>query len=277
MRLQDFDTSERYTGTLRANRRLTDDIHELEFELDRAVRIEAGQSVGVILRGPFDDPGHLLPLGHDVHFRLYTVADLPGAGRFHICVQRCHYVDDYSGESYPGIASNFLCDLPAGASVTLCGPYGIPWKLPEDPGTDLVLVGAGTGAAPFRALLRSMASGGGWRGSILMLQLARAESGLVYVDELRDSFDQLRDARYDHRALTPEKPHLNDAVSFRSENLRHLLDVIESDDGCVFISGREALIARLDEVLAAQLSIDDSWPERKAAMIEALRWQQLTY
>ena len=37
-----------------------------------------------------------------------------GLARIVICVRRCSYLDPYSGERYPGVASNWLCDREAG-------------------------------------------------------------------------------------------------------------------------------------------------------------------
>ena len=80
MRLEDFDTTSRITARVESNRSLTPggsvDIHELELKLAQPTDIAIGQSVGVILEGPFDTPGDRLALGHHKHFRLYTVADL---------------------------------------------------------------------------------------------------------------------------------------------------------------------------------------------------------
>ncbi len=63
-------------------------------------RATAGQSVGVIVPGPH-------ALGHAHHFRLYSVADdceprcLGGIAHVTLCVRRCNYIDDYSGERIP--------------------------------------------------------------------------------------------------------------------------------------------------------------------------------
>ncbi|MDZ7783877.1 MAG: hypothetical protein U5K56_13400 [Halioglobus sp.] len=78
----------------------------------------------------------------------------PDRTRVKICVKRCSYIDQYSGESWPGIASNYLCDLDPGDQLTVNGPFGQPWELPADTSADLLLIGMGTGVAPFRALVR---------------------------------------------------------------------------------------------------------------------------
>ncbi|MBW1762390.1 MAG: ferredoxin-NADP reductase, partial [Deltaproteobacteria bacterium] len=52
------------------------------------------------------------------------MADLPERGgnglpRIKIAVRRVSYVDQYSGEEYPGVSSNYLCDLVAGDTLTM--------------------------------------------------------------------------------------------------------------------------------------------------------------
>ncbi|NIV46677.1 MAG: ferredoxin-NADP reductase, partial [Gammaproteobacteria bacterium] len=92
---------------------------------------------------------------------LYSVADLPEQGpagepRIKICVRRCSYIDEYSGEGYQGIASNYLCDLRAGDRLTITGPFGLAFDVPEERDANLILIGSGTGIAPFRAFVKHL-------------------------------------------------------------------------------------------------------------------------
>ena len=71
-----------------------------------------------------------------MHFRLYTVASTPITGEsgdmdLELCVRRCFYVDEMSGEEFPGIASNYLCDTRPGDRITLTGPYGDAFAMPD--------------------------------------------------------------------------------------------------------------------------------------------------
>ena len=131
------------------------EVRELVLEVDRSdLPYEVGQSVGVLAPGD-------RTMGQRFHYRLYSVADLPEAGpsghpRLKICVRRCSWVDEYSGERRPGVASNYLCDLAAGDRIELTGPFGLAFAVPEDPTTDLLLIGSGTGIAPFRAFVKHL-------------------------------------------------------------------------------------------------------------------------
>ena len=111
MRLDDYDKHERFTATVVSSERITPEeaeveIREIVLEVDRADFAYApGQSIGVLVPGPHE-------LGHEIHFRLYSVADTrsaEGKPRITIAVRRCSYIDEFSGERFDGIASNFLC------------------------------------------------------------------------------------------------------------------------------------------------------------------------
>lgn len=50
-----------------------------------------------------------------------------------------------------GLCSGYLCDLNKGDAVTITGPYGDTFLLPNDPDARLLMICAGTGSAPMRA------------------------------------------------------------------------------------------------------------------------------
>ena len=52
-------------------------------------------------------------------------------------VKRCSYVDDFSGELYDGVASNYLCDRKVGDEITITGPHSLPFIVPEDKTSNL--------------------------------------------------------------------------------------------------------------------------------------------
>ena len=118
MQLQDLDTSHRFAATVVTTERISPDnasaeVRELVLDLNApGLSLDVGQSLGVLAPAPDE-------FGQRHHLRLYSVADLPeknaqGKPRIRIAVRRCTYVDEYSGESYDGVASNYLCDLREG-------------------------------------------------------------------------------------------------------------------------------------------------------------------
>ena len=158
MRLEDYPTEPRYSATVLSTERITEEeseveVRELVLEVeDHEFDFDIGQSIGVLVPGPSE-------FGGSVHHRLYTVADTPlpktlGKPEITIVVRRCNYIDDYSGEEFVGINSNFLCDRTVGDEITITGPFGVPFTVPEDRSANLILIGLGTGIAPFRAFVK---------------------------------------------------------------------------------------------------------------------------
>ncbi|RYY58124.1 MAG: sulfite reductase, partial [Chitinophagaceae bacterium] len=85
--------------------------------------------------------------------RLYTVASSPashGPNEVHITVARDHFLAQ--DEQRYGLCSEFLGDQPAGAPITFYVHREKNFKMPE-PSKDMIMIGPGTGIAPFRSFL----------------------------------------------------------------------------------------------------------------------------
>jgi sulfite reductase (NADPH) flavoprotein alpha-component len=100
--------------------------------------------------------------------RLYSIASSPLAhpGEVHLCVAVVRY--DTHGRAKKGLASGFLADH-AGLLVRSVPVYvqeSRTFRLPEDRSRSIIMVGPGTGIAPFRAFLEQRlaegASGRNW-------------------------------------------------------------------------------------------------------------------
>lgn len=95
---------------------------------------------------------HLLPLMP----RFYSIASSPKVfpDEIHLTVAQASYT--IHGKTYLGVGSSFLCSL-ATPHVTPIPIYIQPashFSLPQDPHTPIILIGPGTGIAPFRAFLQ---------------------------------------------------------------------------------------------------------------------------
>jgi sulfite reductase (NADPH) flavoprotein alpha-component len=86
--------------------------------------------------------------------RLYSIASSPKAhpGEVHLCVGVVRYEAD--GLTHKGVASTFLAErLPPGDTTGIFFHTANHFRLPADPETPIILIGPGTGIAPFRAFL----------------------------------------------------------------------------------------------------------------------------
>ncbi|UCF46150.1 MAG: hypothetical protein JSU89_02925, partial [Myxococcales bacterium] len=255
-------------------RELTLDIQKPDFEL------QLGQNVGVLATGTKE-------FGQEYHFRLYSVADLPERGgsglpRIKIAVRRCSYVDKYSGEEYPGVASNYLCDLVAGDSITMAGPYGLAFEVPEEMDANLILIGTGTGIAPFRAFVKHLYKNvPEWNGTITLFYGARSGLELLYMNDKRDDFAQYydRDTFQAFKALSPRPSWAapidwDGALAERGEELWGLL---MQPNTYVYVAGLEKMRGELDDAFTEIAGSEEKWARRKAELTAGGRWVEVLY
>jgi ferredoxin--NADP+ reductase len=286
LRLDDYDTETRFQATVVSSQRITpeasdEEVREIVLDVDRPeFTFEVGQSLGLLAPGSKE-------FGAEHHFRLYSVADLPerseaGLPRIKICVRRCDYIDAYSGERYPGVASNYLCDLAPGDTVTLTGPYGLPFEVPGEHDATLILIGTGTGIAPFRAFVKHLYRDvSDWNGRVLLLYGARSGLEMLYQNEQNDDLAQYYDEQTFEafRALSP-RPNWADpiawdhAIAERGEELWRLLGEPKT---YVYVAGLEKMRDELDGVFSRLAGSKEKWDRRKAELAAGRRWIELLY
>lgn len=183
-----------------------------------------------------------------------------------------------NGARFPGIASNFLCDLPVGSTLTLAGPVGLPFRIPDDPASPLLMIGLGTGAAPFRSLLYEVCVGRRWSGRILLFKGARTGLESVY----RDVFDALgqRAPRYARIEVESPRPARQDQADLAGALRRHSATVwaMLSEPGIhVYLAGLKPIAEQMDHALAEAAGSAEAWSARKRQLAATGRWMALLY
>jgi sulfite reductase (NADPH) flavoprotein alpha-component len=86
--------------------------------------------------------------------RLYSIASSPKKhpGEVHLTVAKVVY--ETRARTRKGVCSNYLCEwMEEGETVRVFMQNAKHFKLPEDSDRDIIMVGPGTGIAPFRAFL----------------------------------------------------------------------------------------------------------------------------
>ncbi len=284
MRLEDYPTDPRYNATVLKSERITDEgadveVRELVLEVDRQdFEFDIGQSIGVLVEGPRE-------FGGSLHHRLYTVADTPsnnGKPEITIVVRRCNYIDDYSGEEYQGVNSNYICDRRPGDTLSITGPFGLAFPVPEDKNTNLLLIGLGTGIAPFRAFLKHIYKEvGDWKGKVRLLYGARSGLELLYMNNKRDDFTLYYDEDTFEaiQALSP-RPNWADPIAWDyaiEERSEEILNMLEDEKTHVYVAGLVPIRDALDRVFANMVGSPEAWSKKKAELVEAGRWVELLY
>lgn len=271
------------TATLVASRRITpaespEEVRRLQFTTsDAGLDARVGQCLRVLAPGQF---------GQRWHERLYSIAELdhsdPQRTGFAFLVRRCHAIDEFSGERYDGVASNFLCDLPVGGQIHFAGPVGHPFPIPDDRGAGLLMIGMGTGIAPFRGLVRRIYDElGGWQGPVRLFYGARSGLEMLYMNEenadLALYYDQPTFQAF--RAVSP-KPHFGAPPALDRALLDHAAEVwamLEDERTQLFIAGPQALLAQVDKALTQAAGSAERWTELRTQIKNAGRWHEVLY
>ncbi|RYH13608.1 MAG: sulfite reductase subunit alpha, partial [Alphaproteobacteria bacterium] len=116
--------------------------------------------------------------------RLYSIASSPKAhpGEVHLCIGIVRY--NTFGRKRGGICSTFLADRADGLQPGVFVHSNKAFRLPENGDTPVIMVGPGTGIAPFRAFLEerkiTSAKGANW----LFFGNPYSKTDFLYADEL---------------------------------------------------------------------------------------------
>ena len=247
---------------------------------DPSFRFSEGQTIGVVVPGPH-------PFGNQYHMRRYSIAssrlDTEGDGlSFDLLVRRCFLIDEVSGERYPGIASNYLCDASEGDRITLSGPYRSPFSLPADKNANLLMIGTGTGVAPFRAFVQNIYTRhGGWDGEVRLFYGARSGMDLLYAnDEVDDLTNYYDEKSFRAFKAVIDKPLQNDSAALKSSfstNAEEIWSLINDERTYVYIAGIDKVAAVLDRAMAGKAGSSDNWNALKQRLIDDKRWSELIY
>jgi ferredoxin--NADP+ reductase len=285
MKLTEYDISHPYKATIVKSERITDEdtdeVRHIVLSIaDATFHFIEGQSVGVLVPGPHQ-------FGNEYHMRLYSIASSrQGENQdmleISLCVRRCFYIDEVSGERYPGVASNYLCDARPGDTVNLTGPYGRHFMAPRDNTCNMLMIGIGTGIAPFRAFMKYIyGERKQWKGQVRLFYGARTGMDLLYMNDKNGDLTNYYDEEtfQAFKALSP-RPHTDEPEQVEKTIEEHAQEVwalIKDPKTYVYVSGLTRLEDKLDGVLAKLAGSEEAWQKMKAAMQASGRWSTLFY
>lgn len=259
----------------------TDEVRHIRLQVtDPGFRYLEGQSIGVLVPGPH-------PFGNPYHLRRYSIAnarEMPQEEvmELELLVRRCFYLDEVSGERYPGIASHHLCDARPGARIQITGPYASPFKMPQDPQSHLLMISTGTGVAPFRAFLQSIYERrGGWGGQVRLFYGARTGLETLYRNDREADLSNYYDEKTFRafQALIPRRTTGEEAALERTlaEQIEEVWGLLQQPNTYVFLAGLERMAPVLDRSLAQVAGSGAAWLALKAHLQAEGRWSELLY
>lgn len=261
------------------------DVRHLIFELpDQNFRYLEGQSIGIIPPG-IDGKGK--PHKH----RLYSIAstrhgDHSDDRTVSLCVRLLEYPHPETGETVYGTCSSHLCNLQLGDEVKITGPVGNSFLLPDDPNATIIMMGTGTGIAPFRAFLRRMFEEDHpdytFTGFAWLFFGIPTTANILYKDELQHLQGKGGSHLNVEYAISREqnnasggRMYIQDLIAQRSADLWRLL---QKDNTYVYMCGLKGMEGGIDEALS-QVTRQDGveWAEYQKQLKKAGRWHVETY
>ena len=285
MKLEELDTTERFQATVKENKRITPEaaaeVRHMVLSIPHLnLTYEIGESIGVLAPGPH-------PFGNREHLRLYSVASANyseggDAVEIAICVRRCFYIDEVSGERYPGIASNYLCDARPGDSITLTGPYGTAFPIPEENTANILMIGSGTGIAPFRAFIRHIyEERGGWQGEVRLFYGATTGMEMLYMNDVnKDVANYYQEETFQAFQALSRSPHTDDSVTLDrtlEENRAEVWTLMQNPNTYVYLAGLRKSFDSLDKAMARVAGSDNAWQRKKKELLFYEQWSELIY
>lgn len=268
-------------GSKRITPETSKEVRQITLQIDDpSFRYREGQSIGVVVPGPH-------PFGNTHYMRRYTITNdrEPGANdtaELALLVRRCFYIDEVNGEQYPGIASNYLCDASPGDKITLSGPYKSPFTMPPQKTDNILMIGTGTGIAPFRAFIQGIyKEQGEWQGDVRLFYGATSGMDLLYMNDLNDDLANYFDEKTFQafcglvtRPLAKETEGLERSIE---DNAQEIWSLLQQPNTYVYLAGLENVANTFDKKLAKIAGSEDSWSKLKEQLIQQGRFAELLY
>ncbi len=258
----------------------TDEVREMVLEVDDpSFQFQDGQSINVVVHGPHD-------FGNKYHIRRYSISsvadDGSGGKKMSMLVKRCFYTDEINGEQYPGVASNYLCDRSVGDEITISGPFNSPFTAPTDRSSNLLMLGTGTGIAPFRSFIKNIYdSQGGWDGKVRLYYGAESGLELYYMNDVNsDLTNYYSQESYEAFTAVAGRPLMGADEALQQgleENAQAVWELMQEPNSHVYMAGLAKIADALEQVMVNHVGSQKAWDDMKHQLIREKRWSKLLY
>lgn len=264
-------------------------VNHITFDLSGGdLKYIEGQSIGIIPAGTDNN-------GKPHKLRLYSIAstrhgDDMNDNTVSLCVRQLEYKHPESGETVYGVCSTYLCDLEPGADVKITGPVGKEMLLPPDEDANIIMMGTGTGIAPFRAYLwrmfkdyeRSRNSEYQFKGFAWLFFGVPKTPNILYKKELEDMQAEYPDNFRLTYAISREQQNSEGGRMYIQHRIAEYADelwkLIQQEKTHTYICGLKGMEGGIDEALSAAAAKDGvTWSDYQREMKKAGRWHVETY
>lgn len=253
------------------------------FSTEGKIPYREGQSIGIV--PPGEDKN-----GKSHKLRLYSIAssapgDFGDNKTVSLCVKRLVYQNE-EGVEVKGVCSSFLCDLSPGDQVSITGPVGKEMLMPKDPNATIIMLGTGTGIAPFRGFLWRMFfekhDDYKFKGLAWLFLGVPTSSTLLY----REEFEKMQQDYPDNFRLDfavsreqanskGEKMYIQTRMAEYAEELWELL---KKDNTFVYMCGLKGMEKGIDNIMESLAERDGYvWGDYKKQLKKNEQWNVEVY
>jgi len=157
-----------------------------------------------------------------------------------------------------GACSTMLCTNVSVGDSLLVTAHHSGFRLPKKASAPIIMIGAGTGMAPFRAFVREFKAEGGIRPTtVLFFGCWKRDQDFIYRDELNEALTSdppvLKELVTAFSREQGEKVYVQHRLKERSEDLKGWL----KDGGHVYVCGSIAMGAAVRQVITEALGSED--------------------
>jgi len=266
-----YSTEKPATAKVQGNYRLTDitaenDVRHIILDFAQLpFPVLEGQSIGIIAPGTNDS-------GKSHQPRLYSISS-PRDG------ERANFnnVSLTVKRETEGVCSNYVCDLQKGDEVTVTGPFGSSFLLPNDSAARLLMICTGTGSAPFRAFtMQRQRTGNIAAGGMTLVFGARTPQSLPYFGPLKKiPKEVLQQHLVFSRIPGQSKQYVQDALL---ENRTAIADIITDQHCHIYVCGLRAMEEGVDKALSTiATEAGLHWSDYRDSLRDAGRYHVETY
>lgn len=216
------------------------------------------------------DAGTLTGLLKPLQHRAYSISSSPreAVGSVHLTVASVRWMQD--GRPHGGVCSTFLADRAGDAAGIFVQPNK-SFRPPVDDDAPMIMVGPGTGVAPFRAFLQDRRAKGAKGRNWLFFGDQHRASDFIYDDELSDMAGQGVLTRLD-LAFSRDQTEKVYVQTRMRENGKALFSWLE-EGGSFYVCGDATRMARdvdtaLHEIIATHAGIS---PEAATEYVNGLK------
>lgn len=232
--------------------------------------------------GVIKEPQQLFNVLQRLTPRMYSLASSQKAhpGSVHLTVRVIRY--ESHGRSRQGVASGELGDrCPVGTKLPIFLHSNASFRMPEDPSAPMIMIGPGTGIAPFRAFLEERQATGQPGDNWLFFGEQREQLDFLYKDQFMAMLEDGTLARLDTAFSRdqPKKIYVQDRIQ---ENAKELFDWLERG-AYFYVCGdatrmaKDVEMALLDVIAKGSNGTLEHATEYLAAMKKQKRYQRDVY